>query len=99
MNYSGRLRGLVNTAIHWFVRDGALALMESLERETSLAMILSHIKPLLRNPRVRPLYKYSALTRILRDHEGFGKAIIFVDRVITVKKLVELLKDYNTVAI
>ena len=33
MEYAGRLRGLVNTAIRWFVRDGALALRESLERD------------------------------------------------------------------
>ena len=33
MEYAGRLRALVNTAIRWFVRDGALALRESLERD------------------------------------------------------------------
>ncbi len=99
MNYAGRLRGLVNTAIRWFVRDGALALKESLEKETSLAGILSHVKPLLEDPRVRPLHKLDALKRILRDHEGFDKAIVFVDRVIVARALVEELSEYSPVAI
>jgi len=33
MEYAGRLHGLVNTAIRWFVRDSALALHEGLERD------------------------------------------------------------------
>jgi len=99
MEYSGRLRGLVNTAIRWFVRDGAIALRESLERETSLSAILSHIRPLLYRPGVRDLHKLDALERVLRDHEGFRKAIVFIDRVVVVKALTKALKGYNPVAI
>ena len=99
MEYAGRLRGLVNTAIRWFVRDGALALRESLERETSLAALLSHIKPLLYSPDIRDLHKLDALERVLKDHEGFRKAIVFVDRVIVVKALTKLLRKYEPIAI
>jgi len=99
MEYAGRLRGLVNTAIRWFVRDGALALRESLERETSLAALLSHIKPLLYSPDIRDLHKLDALERVLKDHEGFRKAIVFVDRVVVVKALTKLLRKYEPIAI
>ena len=99
LEYTGRERGLVSTAIRWFVRDGALALKESLERETSLATILGHIKPLLEKPEVRELHKLEALNRILRDHEGFMKAIVFVERVVVARKLESKLKSYNAVAL
>jgi ERCC4-related helicase len=99
LEYTGRLRGLVNLAIRWFVRDGALALKESLKKETLLASILSHIKPLLERPGVRPLHKLPVLMRILRDHEGFSKAIIFVDRVIVAERLGFELGNYNPVVI
>ncbi len=99
LEHRGRLRGLVNTAIRWFVRDGALALRESLYRETLLAATLSHIRPLLEAPGVRELHKYDALKRILADHEGFEKAIVFVDRVVVARRLAELLRGYGSVAI
>ncbi len=99
LSYTGRERMLVNLAIRWFVRDGALALMESIEKETRLAGLISHIKPLLEQPGVRPLHKLDSLKRILRDHEGFDKAIVFVDRVIVCKRIAEELPDYNPVAI
>ncbi len=99
MEYTGRLRGLVNTAIRWFVRDGALALKESLERETSLAGILSHVRPMLEDPGVRELHKFDALKRILRDHEGFTKAIVFVDRVVVAKKIAEELRGQGAIAL
>ncbi len=99
LEYTGRERGLVSTAIRWFVRDGALALRESLEKETSLAVILGHIKPLLDKPGVRKLHKLEALARILRDHEGFRKAIVFVDRVVVARELESILKDYNAIAL
>ncbi len=79
--YVGKLRGLVQNAIRWFVRDGALALRDSLERETLLAKLLENIKPLVHDPKVRPAHKLDAFWRILRDHEGFSKAIVFIDRV------------------
>ncbi len=99
LNYTGRQRMLVNLAIRWYVRDGALALKESLQHETRLASLLSHIKPLLEKPGIRPLHKLDALTRVLRDHEGFRKAIVFVDRVIVCEEIARRLKHYNPVAI
>ncbi len=99
IEYSGKLRGLVQLAIRWFVRDGALALEESLDKQTLLSAILSHIRPLLSDKRIRKLHKLNALYRILRDHEGFSKAIIFVDRVIVAKYLAKVLNRYNPVVI
>ncbi|MCD6196565.1 MAG: DEAD/DEAH box helicase family protein [Staphylothermus sp.] len=99
LSYTGKYRGLVNLAIRWFVRDGALALKESLEKETILASILSHIRPMLERPGIRPLHKLDALKRIISDHEGFNKAIVFVDRVIVARKIAEELYYLNPVMI
>ena len=99
LSYTGKYRGLVNLAIRWFVRDGALALKESLEKETILASILSHVRPLLEKPGIRPLHKLDALKRIISDHEGFSKAIVFVDRVIVARKIAEELHYLNPVMI
>ncbi len=97
--FTGRERGLVQTGIRWFVRDGALALKESLEKPTMLAELLRDVKPLLEDPGVRPAHKLDALERVLRDHEGFQKTIVFVDRVIIAEYIVEQLAEYNPVAI
>ena len=97
--FTGRERGLIQTGIRWLVRDGALALKESLSKPTLLAELLKDVKPLLDDPRVRPAHKLDALIRILRDHEDFTKAIVFVDRVIVAEYIVERLRDYNPVAI
>ncbi len=99
LSYTGKYRGLVNLAIRWFVRDGALALKESLEKETILASILSHVRPLLEKPGIRPLHKLDALKRVISDHEGFSKAIVFVDRVVVAEKIAEELHYLNPVMI
>ncbi len=99
LGLEGRARGLVQTAIRWFARDGALALKESLGKETMLASLLAHVRPLLSNPEVRDLHKLDALRRVLRDHEGFSKAIVFVDRVIVAREIAEELSEYNPVVI
>ncbi len=96
---SGRDRGLVQMAIRWFVRDGALALIETLERSKRLKELLGDIEPLLRDPRVRPLHKLEALMRALSDHESFCKAIVFVDRVIVAKSIANELRDLGSVAV
>jgi len=99
LDLSGRDRGLVNLAIRWFVRDGALALKESIDKESRLSFILSPIRPYLDKPGIRPAHKLDALLRILRDHD-FNKAIVFVDRVIIAKYLEKILsKQYGAVAI
>ena len=68
-------------------------------RETSLAALLSHIKPLLYSPNIGDLHKLDALERVLKDHEGFRKAIVFVNRVIVVKALTKLLRKYKSIVI
>ena len=98
LDLSGRERGLVNLAIRWFVRDGALALKESIEKETRLSAILSPIRPLLEKPGVRPAHKLEALIRVLQDHD-FNKAIVFVDRVVIARYLEKTLSRYGSVAI
>lgn len=96
----GRDRGLVQTAIRWLVRDGALALRESVEKPTHLAELISDVKPLLEDKMVRPAHKLDGLIRVLRDHEGyFRKAIVFIDRVVIAEYIVEQLREYNPVAI
>ncbi len=79
--YSGRIKGLVQNAIRWLVRDGAIALRDSLQRATLLSKVLEPLRPLIEDARVRPAHKLDPLLRSLRDHEGFRKAIVFVDRV------------------
>ncbi len=96
----GKDRALTQTAIRWFVRDGALALKESLGRETKLAKLLSNVKELLNNPSIRLAHKLPTLIRVLRDHEGFRKAIVFVDRVVIAKYIVnELPKELGPLLI
>ncbi len=75
-----RHRGLVRLAERFFVRDGALALFETLEKGGKMYEILNH--GLLQElGRLRPAHKLPVLERVLSDHEGFEKAIVFVDRV------------------
>jgi len=75
-----RYRGLVKLAERFFVRDGALALRETLEKGGRMYRVLDGgLLEMLR--RVRPAHKMPALERVLADHEGFEKAIVFVDRV------------------
>ncbi len=83
---AGRLRALVGMAIRWFVRDGYIALQESLRKTTLLARILGERLPwAVRAEGVRPAHKFEALKRVLEDHEGFEKALIFIDRVVVAK--------------
>ena len=80
-SYVGRLRGLIQNAIRWFVRDGALALRDSMSRETILAKMLEPLRDKILDERVRPAHKLDPFMRVLRDHEGYAKAIVFIDRV------------------
>jgi len=83
---SGRLRALVGMAIRWFVRDGYVALQESLRKATLLARVIGERLPWAAHAEgVRPAHKLEALERALRDHEGFGKALVFIDRVAVAK--------------
>ncbi len=76
------LRTAIRNALRWLVRDGALALRDSMERRTSLAEVLRRLRGLILDPGVRPAHKWESFTRLIRDHEGFSKAIVFIDRVV-----------------
>jgi len=95
---TGRERGLVQLAIRWFVRDGALALAESLRKPTKLANLLQDVNSFLRT-RVRPAHKLDSLVRVLNDHEGFRKAIIFIERVVVARYVASKLRAYNSVLV
>lgn len=75
-----RYRSIIRLAERFFVRDGALALKETLEKGGRMYKVLDGLLLDLLS-RVRPAHKMPALERVLADHEGFEKAIIFVDRV------------------
>ncbi len=94
-NLTGRERGLVQLAIRWFVRDGALALAESLRKPTKLANLLQDVNLFL-TASVRPAHKLDSLVRVLNDHEGFRKAIIFIERVAVAKYVASKLRTYNS---
>ena len=88
-----RHRSLIKLAERFFVRDGALALKETLEKGGKMYSVLDgEVLRLL--SRLRPAHKLPALERVLSDHEGFSKAIIFIDRVslayLVAKRLKEL---------
>ncbi len=83
------LRAALGNAKRWLVRDGALALRDSMNRSTMLAEALRKIRHLIENPEIRPSHKLEPYYRILADHEGFNKAIVFIDRVIVAKYVCE----------
>ncbi len=95
----GRDRGLVQMAIRWFVRDGAAALRESVTNSEKLAKLVEPVKDLLYSGAVRPAHKLDALIRVLADHEGFDKAIVFVDRVIVARLVAEELGKRRNVVL
>ena len=84
-------------ALKYFSGDGAIALKESLNRRTKLSEKLQDLKG--RIMKLRDLHKLGALFNILNIYD-FDKAIIFINRVITAKKLYEILKEkYKTTLI
>ncbi len=97
---AGHERALLGNAIRWLVRDGALALRESLESGERLKQVLPEAASrLLYSPGVRPAHKLDALLRVLRDHEGFAKALVFVERVAVAAYLHKALEGWGTALI
>ncbi len=96
-----RLHGVeritLGNALRWMARDGPLALRESYSRGGLLGRLLGSLEDLIWSPRVRPAHKLEALERILRDHEQFKKAIVFVDRVSIARLVAGSLNTYNPV--
>jgi superfamily II DNA or RNA helicase len=96
----GRDRMLLGNAIRWFVRDGAAALRESAERSERLRRVLGkELIDMLYNPQVREAHKLDALRSILRDHEGFSKTIVFVDRVVIANIIAKATSRYGVALI
>ena len=91
-----RERNLYALALRFLSRDGALALKESVSKETKLAELLSPLKE--RILKLPDLHKLEKLKLVLEQHD-FEKMIIFVDRVIVAKRLFEELKEYHPVLI
>ena len=90
-------RTILGNALRWYSRDGAEALRETYHKRGLLYRLLKGLEVLIEDERVRPAHKLDALKRVLADHEGFTKAIVFVDRVVIAKIIAENLADYNPV--
>jgi len=87
--------GIPSLAIRMFTRDGALALIDTLERPTGMSLLLRDtLIPLL--SRCHPLHKLDQLKAALTGHD-FTKAIVFVDRVCIADELTKHFKDLNPV--
>lgn len=96
----GSERALLGNAIRWFVRDGAAALRESIERGKRLRdLIPEDVMATIFSEEVRPAHKLDALRRALADHEGFEKAIVFVERVGIAELLRGELSNFHPVLI
>ncbi len=97
---SGSKRALIGNAIRWFVRDGAAALRESVEKGKRLRdLIPDDVMAKIFSREVRPAHKLEALKRALSDHEGFEKAIVFVERIGIAELLHRNLSSLNPVLI
>jgi len=89
--------GIPSLAIRMFTRDGALALIDTLERPTGMSQLLGgSLLPLL--SRCRPLHKLENLKAALTEHD-FTKAIVFVDRVCIANELTKHFIDLNPVCL
>ncbi|RLE98320.1 MAG: DEAD/DEAH box helicase [Thermoprotei archaeon] len=89
-----KYRSTVRLAIRFFVRDGALALSESLEKRGRMYNLLDGTL-LEKLKHARPAHKLPALRRILSDHEEFEKAIVFIDRVSLAFYISEKLSEWG----
>ncbi len=97
--FTGKERALLMMAVRWYVRDGILALRESINKPTYLAELLKPFRNNIFSAKIRPAHKLSSLLRIIRDHEGFRKAIVFIDRVVVAEYVAEKLKHMGTVVL
>lgn len=92
-----RLAGLPTLGIRMLCRDGALALAETLSKDTTMADILhDRVAPPLQV--CPPLHKLDACRDALADH-SFEKAVLFVDRVAVAQRLATALDEYTTVSL
>ncbi len=85
-NSKGAEKLLATSALKFFARDGAIALLETLGRSEKMRKLFPWLEKELGN--LRNMHKIEALLEILGIYE-YSKAIIFVDRLIIAKKLHE----------
>ena len=92
-----RLAGLPELGRRMLARDGALALAETLRRDTTMADVMGdRLLPLLSD--APDLHKLEACRDALADHD-FEKAVLFVDRVRVAERLADELADYDPVVL
>ncbi len=80
---------LYTSALKFFAKDGALALKESLSKKSKLSKLLEDLRDEVE--KLRDLHKLEKLLKVLEIYEGFNKAIVFVERVVVAKRLLEVL--------
>jgi len=92
-----RWAGLPELGRRMLARDGALALEETLHRDTAMADVMGdRLLPLLAD--APDLHKLAACRNALNDHD-FEKAVLFVDRVCVAERLAGDLSDYDPVVL
>jgi superfamily II DNA or RNA helicase len=92
---SPQLAGLPALGKRMLARDGALALVETLRRDTVMGDKMGdRLLPIL--DETPDLHKLAACKDALADHD-FEKAVLFVDRVCVAKRLADELAEYNPV--
>jgi hypothetical protein len=98
LEYEGsRLAGLPTMAERMLCRDGALALQETLEANTTMGEVMGEeLLPLLEQS--ESLHKLPACRAALEEHD-FEKAVLFVDRVCIARALETALDEYTTATI
>lgn len=92
-----RLAGLPELGRRMLARDGAVALEQTLRRDTTMADVMGdRLLPLLDD--APDLHKLAACHNALSDHD-FEKAVLFVDRVCVAERLADHLADYDPVVL
>ncbi len=98
LSLRGREKALMGMVVRWYVKEGFKAVLESYQRSKRIRSVLGDID-LEGYDGVRPLHKLPSLDRILRDHEGFEKAIVFIDRVSIARHVADHLSRYGAVSL
>ncbi|HIP89937.1 MAG TPA: DEAD/DEAH box helicase [Candidatus Nanopusillus sp.] len=88
---------LFTLALKYLAVDGALALKDTLSRKNKISEALSDLRDKIF--RLRDLHKLDVLLKVLKSYEGFDKAIIFVDRVVIVRMLQDILKTEHDIVV
>lgn len=86
--------GLCSLAMRMLCRDGALALKETLEKENTMSALLRGevYEDLVKCD----VHKLGEMRKVIEQHD-FGKAIVFVDRVVLARKIYKEFEELNPV--